>query len=415
VRTIIGVAREEGRARERKERAEQRRLEIAAKKAELQRQLEAATAAVGASSKAVEEAEATLHGLPEEVEKALNASSAEAGRVLGCASELHARVDKSSEAVAAARQQLAAARTGVLALCEQGEKAEEDEGELKELLRSEAKPLSGRCDVLGSHLDRVEEKAAQLRQLAGKKELADLDRCRAALRVELRKHAQKASQTLDELFAAVDKDGDGAVSEADLLALLSSDGEAVPEAVDSERLGRLFSELAEGDSKSINKDEFKTLTQAYYKVCKQTVLTSMLSIKDGKTVLRIEAGEVLVAEEEPQEEEKTKVMRVRCKVVKDGTEGYVSICGNQGTQFLEEGGDIFKVLQPVDLTPGLAQAAEVAPVRGLREGELLQVIKWEQKEPTSDVLRMKARARSDGAVGWVTMANADGVSHLKMA
>lgn len=408
---VIGVAREEERSRLRKERAEKRRLEIEAKKAELQRHLVGTAEAVEACRKAVEEAEATMKGLPEEVQKSLSSTPAEAG-VLACASELHALVGKADEAVAAARKQLEAAIADVSALCQQEEKAEEDEAELKALLRSEARPLSGSCGAFNLRLDSVLQTSAKVRAIAGQKELADLDRCRDAVRQELRKRVKEAGKGLEELFAVIDKDGDGAISEADLLAFLSPNGEAAPEAIAGGMLARLLSELAEGGSTSIGKEEFPLLAKAYYKVCTQTVMTSMLVIKDGKTLCRFEPGDVLIAEEDPEEEDKAKVMRIHCKTVKEGTEGYVSICGNAGTQFLEQGGDLFKVLQPVGLTKTL-EVTEAEPLRTLEEGELLQVIKGERKEPTSEVLRMKVRARVDGAVGWVTMANSDGAAHLK--
>jgi len=412
VKMLIGVAREEERSRLRKARAEQRRLELEAQKVELRQKIASGASAVEATERAVEAAEATLQGLPEEVRKALSVTLVEVGRGLGPAGELHGFVAGAEAAAAAASRQLTAVRAELAAIAGQ-ESAEDGAEELRDFLKGELRGLNGRGDVLTARLARVEQSAARLREIAGKKELADHDHVRTTVGAALRTRARKAAKSLDELFKEADSDGDGLVSEADLFKFLSSDSEAAPEELDHERLGRLVAELAEDDAKSIGVEEFRVLAKVYYRVCKQTVFTDTIGIKEGKTIRRVDEGEVFVAEEDPQEEDKAKVMRVRGRAAKDGVEGYVSIAGNQGTKFLKEGGDLFKVVQAVGLTKALS-LGDAQPVRGLKEGEIVQAIKWECKEPTSGATRMKVRARADGCVGWVTLSDSEGTAYLKM-
>ncbi|CAK0894766.1 unnamed protein product, partial [Prorocentrum cordatum] len=51
--------------------------------------------------------------------------------------------------------------------------------------------------------------------------------------------------------------------------------------------------------------------------------------------------------------------------------------------------------------------------RKLREGELLEVYEWPRKEEKSGLLRMKAKVKGDGAVGWVTTEGNQGTAYCE--
>lgn len=408
VRIALGIAREEANARSRKEEIERKRREVEEQKAALRERLKAATLTVVSSEKSVEEAELSLQNLPEAVQKALSVNPVEVAKDSHTASELQELAVQSEEAVAVAKGRLTAAREELAAMTAEAE----SKAELKEFLRSDIKSLTGRTDSANTRLGRVVQTTGRLRDLATRKDLVELERVRVEVAGALRRRARRSGQTLEALFAAADTDGDGSIVEADLVKLLSTGVEAIGEGLDHGRLERVFCELAEGGSKSLRVTEFPSLMKVYYKVCKQTVLTEGMNIKETKTIRRLDEGEVFEAEEEPEEEEKAKVMRVRGRAVRDSAIGYVSIAGNQGTRFLEVGGDVFRVVQSVDLTPAFT-LGDQPPVRRLKEGELLQAVKWESKEPVSGASRMKARARGDGAVGWVTVTDAEGATFLK--
>jgi len=52
--------------------------------------------------------------------------------------------------------------------------------------------------------------------------------------------------------------------------------------------------------------------------------------------------------------------------------------------------------------------------RKLREGELLEVYEWPRKEEKSGLLRMKAKVKGDGAVGWVTTEGNQGTAYCEV-
>ncbi|OLQ07452.1 hypothetical protein AK812_SmicGene9135 [Symbiodinium microadriaticum] len=78
----------------------------------------------------------------------------------------------------------------------------------------------------------------------------------------------------------------------------------------------------------ISKEGFKELVRVFYKCVKATVMSEEMSIK-SKTIRRLEVGEA------------TKVKRLRCLATQDECMGWVTLAGNQGTSFLEAGGNFY--------------------------------------------------------------------------
>merc|ERR1712046_452335 len=94
-----------------------------------------------------------------------------------------------------------------------------------------------------------------------------------------------------------------------------------------------------GAEAGLSKEFFVERLRLFYKCVKATVMNADISIK-SKTVRRLIVGDVLEALAAPGAEEGSNVKRVRCKVVGGDAEGYVTIAGNQGTTFLEIGGNV---------------------------------------------------------------------------
>merc|ERR1712130_980660 len=86
------------------------------------------------------------------------------------------------------------------------------------------------------------------------------------------------------------------------------------------------------------------------------------------------------------------------KIVGEDTLGYVTIAGNQGTAFLEPGGNIYRCLQECSMTEDTTEDSD--EVRKIAKGEKIVVVEF----PKKDFLRLKGRAQLDGAVGWVTVS-----------
>merc|ERR1712224_676312 len=107
-------------------------------------------------------------------------------------------------------------------------------------------------------------------------------------------------------------------------------------------------------------------------------------------------------------DESVGVMRARVRAMKDQAEGWATTAGNQGTPFLQEGGNQFKVLKETILTDTFIIGASattrklVDTTRKLKPGEILEVLEWPTKEEQSGLLRMRGKCKADGTIGWAT-------------
>merc|ERR1712151_537480 len=143
------------------------------------------------------------------------------------------------------------------------------------------------------------------------------------------------------------------------------------------------------------------------KVVKDTVMTSQLSVKESQTLRRLEIGEVVEVIEAPEKETAMEVMRAKCRAMQDDVEGYITLVGNHGSTFLEDGGSLFKVVKETVLTQELTLDG-AGPTKKLKEGEIVQVREWAKKEETSGLMRMKCKVKSTGAVGYATTVGNQG-------
>jgi len=219
-----------------------------------------------------------------------------------------------------------------------------------------------------------------------------------------------------------DADDEAKPTVAKLSLLEEKDRDRIAEAglSDDAALEKLFANLLDEGATGISKEVFLRLTRVYMKVCKETAMTAGISIKASRILRRVEAGEVVEILEGPFKEDNG-VSRVRVRVTKDGLEGWATTSGNQGTVFLKPGGHIFKVVKETilteafDLEEGKESTRTVKETtRKLQVDELLEVYEWPRKEDKSGLVRMKAKARSDGAIGWVTTVGSSGTVFLEV-
>merc|ERR1712217_588739 len=90
--------------------------------------------------------------------------------------------------------------------------------------------------------------------------------------------------------------------------------------------------------------------QEFKKVARTTVVTTAFGIKEGRTIRRLQLGEVVEILDVPKWENIVEVTRIRGRVMKDDIEGWITLEGNRGVKFLEDGGKIFKVIEETILT-----------------------------------------------------------------
>ncbi|CAJ1389413.1 unnamed protein product [Effrenium voratum] len=106
------------------------------------------------------------------------------------------------------------------------------------------------------------------------------------------------------------------------------------------------------------------------------------------------------------------VRRIRARRLKDGQEGWVTVKGNNGTVFLQPGGDRLSVVKETSLTESVSVTGQDA-LRQLRVGEVLDIMGEESVEEASGLLRARVRAQADGKVGWATKVGSTGTAFLR--
>jgi len=155
------------------------------------------------------------------------------------------------------------------------------------------------------------------------------------------------------------------------------------------------------------------MTRKFMKCVKDTVLTEEISMK-SKAMRRLVEGEVIEALSGPTTEDGGEIARIKIKAMDDDVVGWVTPTGNQGTEFLKDGGNVFKVVKDTILT-GSFVIGENTKVkdRKLKVGEMLEVREWARKEETSGLMRMKVRVQSDGQIGWAASVGSTGIKFLE--
>merc|ERR1712137_885066 len=100
----------------------------------------------------------------------------------------------------------------------------------------------------------------------------------------------------------------------------------------------------------------------------------------------------------------TSITRVKGKALKDDVEGWVTIKGNAGTAYAQVSDKHCTILDEVPLQTTSRQTAKT--VRMLKKGEAVEMNHTANgpiEELCQSAMRVKGRALSDGALGWVTL------------
>lgn len=155
--------------------------------------------------------------------------------------------------------------------------------------------------------------------------------------------------------------------------------------------------------KSRDGEFFAEQTAKKYFVCTAAIaMTDARDIKACKVLRKLEVGEVLRVSEGPVKDEDAGVERLHCVTCKDGLDGWVTIKGNAGTVYAEESSKHYAVLRAVPLQKRFpSEGSDV--IRVLAQDEAVEVLEAPREERLEASVRVKGRALSDGAEGWVTM------------
>merc|ERR1712048_634600 len=132
--------------------------------------------------------------------------------------------------------------------------------------------------------------------------------------------------------------------------------------------------------------------------------TESLAIK-SKPVRRLQDKEVLEAIEGPQKEGNAGLQRVRCRAMRDGAEGWVTIAGNQGSVFLKPGGNLFTCVKETSLLDKQPGVEKAATIRQVAQGEIVEALEFASCTGPEDTFRIRGLARLDGKIGWLDVVD----------
>merc|ERR1711920_365283 len=90
------------------------------------------------------------------------------------------------------------------------------------------------------------------------------------------------------------------------------------------------------------------------------------------------------------------------RALKDDKEGWITVKGNAGTVYAEVSNNHYTIVHDTPLTKAFASTSET--LRMLSKDEAMHATEKPQEEKRAPLTRVKVRAASDGAEGWVTKA-----------
>jgi len=124
-------------------------------------------------------------------------------------------------------------------------------------------------------------------------------------------------------------------------------------------------------------------------------------IKNCKVIKKLTVGEMFTVVEAATEDKDAGISRMKGKCIKDDTEGWITVKGNAGTVYVEPSSKHYSVIQDVPLHSKFPSVGSEV-VRQLEKGEAIEALEKAKEETFVPEIRMKGRALSDGAVGWIT-------------
>lgn len=276
---------------------------------------------------------------------------------------------------------------------------------LKGFDRKDLPRLQSRHKQVANRSEKVTELTKNAGEIAVRKAYLEIEQVRGQFVNACRAFMGEKKMTGEQLFAHVCKEGEAITLEqfaAFLPDLNCTDAE--------NKKAKLFQQIT-GTESEISKCAFAELIRFFYKCVKATLLTDELSIK-SKTIRRLQVGEVLEAVEGPTKEGDAGVERVKCRAVGDGATGWVTVAGNQGTPFLEPGGNIYTCVHETVLSDVMS-VQDSKTLRRLEKGELVEVLEFSNKDEVVGVTRVKGKAKRDGVTGWVTLVGNQGTTYLE--
>lgn len=113
-----------------------------------------------------------------------------------------------------------------------------------------------------------------------------------------------------------------------------------------ERQPLMFARVATGLPREVGLEQFRIMLEKRYVVLQPVTFTDDVSISKGKTVAKLQTGDILEVLGMPRRDEASKMDRVHMRAP-SGKEGWVTLHGSGGTQFLQEHTDFQVFIQKI--------------------------------------------------------------------
>eukprot|EP00927_Polykrikos_kofoidii_P057621 TRINITY_DN5177_c0_g1_i4.p1 TRINITY_DN5177_c0_g1~~TRINITY_DN5177_c0_g1_i4.p1 ORF type:complete len:1994 (-),score=547.82 TRINITY_DN5177_c0_g1_i4:85-6066(-) len=228
----------------------------------------------------------------------------------------------------------------------------------------------------------------------------------AAVVGALRVYAQNTGATAEALWQELSK-GAEEISADCLRSFLEQSPDA------KFKVGQLDVGL-ERYAAGITKLSLLEMLQEYLKCVKDIAVTTSFEVKEGKTVRKLAADEIVEVVKPAENDGGSGLSRVLCRALSDNASGWATLKGNQGTPFLEACPKPYLCCE-AEVRVSIAFETTSGEVRVARAGEVFEVIEGPRKEPPLEIKRLRGKAKKDGKTGWVTLKDAIGTEHFDAA
>jgi len=145
---------------------------------------------------------------------------------------------------------------------------------------------------------------------------------------------------------------------------------------------------------------FAEASENYYICSSSVAMTDSLDVKDCKVVKKLQVGDVLLATGKPVTEDG--IARIKGKTPGDDKEGFVTLKGNAGTVYAAQSKKHYVVRSEVPLHKGFA-SENAETVQTLKKDDAIEIIEPPKAERVEPSVRVRGRALSDAAEGWITL------------
>jgi len=386
VRAMVAIAKSEIEARKKRAEAAEKRAAVELAKAAMQTVIDEAAKSLGKAEEGATEAESKARVVSRSDDMTADKLKEEASAALASTKEVEETLNEAMEKLTKVEEDCAASE------------------DLNGFDKREVPRLKQKHARVVSRLEKVTAAAKAANEKAVRKAYAEIEQKRTETVTAMRAFMTTEGKTGEQLFAHIGAGADITSEKfAEFLKGLAS------LTLEDEQATRLFEHIA-GESAGIIQESFLDLIRLYYKCVKATVLTEDITIK-SKTVRRLEMYEVLEVLEGPTKEEGVNVQRVKVQAVNDAAVGWATIAGNQGTPFLEPGGNLFSCMKETHITDAIS-ITDSKTVRKLVKGEVIEVLEFAKKD-AQGIKRVKGKAKEDGATGWITVCGNQGTTFLE--